>query len=142
MSMDFQARVLVVDDEDRFRENLVRLLGAQGMLAQGAASGTQALEALRGAEFDVLLLDMKMPEMDGRATFEAIRALGADVQVLVLSGHASVNDAMEMMSRGAFDYLIKPCPTEVLVKKVRQACMEKRMRKGGAGMGELTRPDA
>lgn len=139
--MDAQTRVLVVDDEDRFRENMVRLLSAQGMAAQGAAGGREALDALRRAEFDVLLLDMKMPELDGRATFEEILAMNADVQVVVLSGHASVNDAMDMMSRGAFDYLIKPCPTDVLVKKVRQAFLEKRMGKGEAGMDELTRAD-
>ncbi|MGE4291834.1 MAG: response regulator [Desulfovibrio sp.] len=137
--MESRTRVLIVDDEDRFRENMVRLLTAQGMVAQGAAGGRQALEALREAEFDVLLLDMKMPEMDGRATFAEIRALGADVQVVVLSGHASVNDAMEMMAQGAFDYLIKPCPTEVLVKKVRQAALEKRVAKGDAGMDDITR---
>lgn len=139
--MESRARVLVVDDEDRFRENMVRLLGAQGMSAQGAAGGRQALEALRENDFDVLLLDMKMPEMDGRATFKELQAMGADVQVVVLSGHASVNDAMEMMRDGAFDYLIKPCPTDVLVKKVRQAYLEKRMIRGDAGMDELTRSD-
>jgi DNA-binding NtrC family response regulator len=139
--MDSRTRVLIVDDEDRFRDNMVRLLTAQGMHALGVSGGRQALEALRESEFDVLLLDMKMPDMDGRATFAEILALGADVQVVVLSGHASVDDAMEMMTRGAFDYLIKPCPTEVLVRKVRQAWLEKRMNRGDAGMDELTRAD-
>ncbi|MDD4731140.1 MAG: response regulator [Desulfovibrio sp.] len=140
--METAIRVLVVDDEDRFRENMVRLLnGQEGMRAQGAEDGPQALQALEKEEFDVVLLDMKMPDMDGRATFAEMQNMEADAQVVVLSGHASVNDAMEMMAQGVFDYLIKPCPLDTLVKKVRQAHLEKRMLRGEAGMDDLTRAD-
>lgn len=140
--METKIRVLVVDDEERFCENMVRLLNRQGMEAQGVHNGAGALDLLAEAEFDVVLLDMKMPEMDGRAVFEGMEALGVDAQVVVLSGHASVNDAMEMMSHGVFDYLIKPCPTETLVKKVRQAHLEKRLEQGDVDMDDLTRVDA
>ncbi|MEF2145258.1 MAG: response regulator [Desulfovibrionaceae bacterium] len=140
--MEAKAKVLVVDDEDRFRENMVRLLNGQDMFAAGASSGLEALDVLQKEEFDVVLLDMKMPEMNGMQTLAAIRRLDLPLQVVVLSGHASVDDAMEMMGQGAFDYLIKPCATDRLVKKVRQAYLEKRVVQGKADIRDITGSEA
>ncbi|NDY58777.1 response regulator [Desulfovibrio sulfodismutans] len=112
-------RVLVVDDEDRFRTTLVKLLGAQGLTAEAASGGEQALAMLAEKPFDVVLLDVKMPGESGQEVLPRIKAIAPGVEVLVLTGHASVDIAAEMIAGGAADYLLKPCPLDELVGCVR-----------------------
>ncbi|MGE4296641.1 MAG: response regulator [Desulfovibrionaceae bacterium] len=118
--------VLVVDDEDRFRDNVVKLLCAHAMAADGASSGEAALEALERSAYDVLLLDVKMPGLSGVGTMKEIRRRGFPVEVIFLTGHASVDDAVEGMRYGASEYLLKPCPTDQLVAKILAVCERKR----------------
>ncbi|QLA17592.1 response regulator [Desulfolutivibrio sulfoxidireducens] len=112
-------RVLVVDDEDRFRTTLVKLLGAQGFHAEAAPDGVQALALLSGKPFDVVLLDVKMPGLSGQEVLPRIKEIAPDVEVLILTGHASVDIAAQMIAGGAADYLLKPCPLDELVGCVR-----------------------
>jgi len=112
------ARVLVVDDEERFRNNLVRLLRAGGVEAQAVGDAPTALELLGQEEFDVVLLDVKMPEMDGIEALKRIKALGRDVETIILTGHASMDNAVEIMKYGAYDFLLKPCPTQEVLDKI------------------------
>lgn len=116
-----QIRVLVVDDEERFRNNLVRLLQTHDIVAAGASGGEEALQELARQDFDVVLLDMKMPGLSGKETMRQIKERGFKVKTIVLTGHASVDDAMELLGMGAMDYLLKPCKTEALLEMIHLA---------------------
>jgi DNA-binding NtrC family response regulator len=112
------SRVLIVDDEERYRMTLMKLLRAGGQEVQAVADALQALELLSKESFDVILLDVKMPGMDGVEALKRIKALGCDVEVIILTGHASVDNAVEIMKYGAFDFLLKPCPTQEILDKI------------------------
>lgn len=112
-------RVLIVDDEEDFRTNLVKLLGiSPNITAEAVGSGEAALEWLAANPCDVVLLDVKMPGLAAHGTLKRIRDANYPVEVIILTGHASVDDAVELMNLGAFDYLLKPCSTREIVKKV------------------------
>lgn len=112
-------RVLIVDDEERFRETLTKLLGRHGFVVREAGSGPAALELLGQAPCDVIVLDVKMPGMTGADALPLLRAACPEAEVLVLTGHASVDIASTMIAGGAADYLLKPCPTEELEGAIR-----------------------
>ncbi len=119
-------RILLVDDEERFRTNLQKMLGAQGLAITARDSGAAALEALRSQSFDVVVLDIRMPGMDGLATLGEIKKLAPGVEVIILSGHASMDAAMEINRLGGYDYLMKPCPLDELLLKI-DAAYEKKV---------------
>lgn len=120
--------VLLVDDEERFRTTLGKMLSAQGLEVETAASGEEALEKLKGKPFDVVLLDIRMPGMGGIAALSAIKAADPLVEVIALSGHASLDAAVELIKRGAYDYLLKPCPVEEVLAKIESAWERKQER--------------
>jgi DNA-binding NtrC family response regulator len=119
-------RILLVDDEERFRANLEKMLGAQGLAVRGAGSGAEALEELKLNPFDVIVLDIRMPGMDGLATLKEIKIINPEAEVIILSGHASMDAAMEINRLGGYDYLMKPCPLEDLLLKI-EAAYEKKV---------------
>ena len=119
-------RILLVDDEERFRTNLQKMLGAQGLAVKAAGSGAQALEELKLAPYDVIVLDIRMPGMDGLATLQEIKQIDPEVEAIILSGHASMDAAMEINRLGGYDYLMKPCPLEDLLLKI-EAAYEKKV---------------
>jgi DNA-binding NtrC family response regulator len=119
-------RVLLVDDEERFRTNLEKMLGAQGLTVGARASGAAALEELREQPYDVIVLDIRMPGMDGLAALKEIKAIDPEVEVIILSGHASLDAAVEINKLGGYDYLMKPCPLEELLLKI-EAAYEKKV---------------
>jgi DNA-binding NtrC family response regulator len=123
-----QPKVLVVDDEERFRTTLRKMLAAQGLEVRAAASGEEALETLTGETCDVVVLDIRMPGMGGLATLTAIKEVDPLMEVIILSGHASLDAAMALMQRGAYDYLLKPCPIEDVLAKIESAWEKKRER--------------
>jgi len=115
-------RVLLVDDEERLVLNLSRLLAARGFSVTGVHDGRQALEALRGQEpFDVIVLDLVMPGWDGLETLSRVKDLDPEVQVIMLTGQASVSSGITAMRLGAFDYLLKPVEIEELAAKIGEA---------------------
>ena len=115
-------KVLIVDDEQEFRELTVKRLNKRGLRASDTASGEEALETLnKNKLIDVVLLDVKMPGMNGIETLKQIRARYPLVEVVLLTGHASVESAIEGMKIGAFDYLMKPIEIEPLMEKLSQA---------------------
>jgi len=121
--------VLLVDDEEGFIEALARRLGKRGFRIATATSGMQALEALEeegATRTDVVVLDVKMPGMDGLETLAAIKDHHPLVEVIMLTGHATVESAIEGMKRGAFDYLMKPCDMDILISKLGHAGQKKR----------------
>lgn len=119
-------RILLVDDEERFRANLQKMLAAQGLTVQAAGSGAEALEELKRSPCDIIVLDIRMPDMDGLAALKEIKQLNPEVEVIILSGHASMDAAMEINRLGGYDYLMKPCPLEELLLKI-EAAYEKKV---------------
>lgn len=124
--MDNAIRVLIVDDEDDFRETIVKRLNARKLQAEGASSGIKALEVLKQKEFDVMVLDVKMPEMDGIETLRHVKKMSQEVEVIMLTGHASVEFGLKGMQLGAFDYIMKPAPINELLDTIGQAYNKKR----------------
>ena len=119
-------RVLLVDDESAFVEALSRRLAKRDLNVFAALSGPEALEKLKQeSHIDVVVLDVKMPWMDGIETLRAIKAAHPLVEVIMLTGHATVESAIEGMKQGALDYLMKPCEMDVLVAKVKEAKSKK-----------------
>jgi DNA-binding NtrC family response regulator len=121
VSMAGLPRILLVDDEERFRTNLKKMLMAEGFEVTAAASGADALEELASQPYDVILLDMRMPDMDGLATLAAIKERHPEPEVVVLTGHASVEAAVQILNLGASDFLLKPCPIEEVIAKMETA---------------------
>jgi len=115
-------KLLMIDDEEAFLAALEKRLGHRGMAVLLAFSGEEGLKKLdENPNTDVVLLDVKMPGMDGIETLRRIRAAHPLVEIILLTGHATVETAIEGMRLGAFDYLMKPADTELLLQKVQQA---------------------
>ncbi len=115
------SRVLLVDDEVVFTTNMSRLLTSRGYIVTAVNSGEEAIRTLQQTQFDVVVLDLKMPGMDGLATLREIKQLGIFTETLILTGHGSVDSALEAMKLGAYDYLAKPCGIDDLVAKIEGA---------------------
>jgi two-component system, OmpR family, response regulator len=118
-------RVLVVDDEDDFRETIVKRLEKRKMKARGAESGERALDLIESQPFDVVVLDVKMPGLDGIDTLREIKKRKPLIEVILLTGHASMESGIEGIKLGAFDYVMKPANLDELVEKMRQAYEKK-----------------
>ena len=114
--------IMVVDDEEPFVETINKRLFKRGFNVTGAYSGYEALKKLASNRMiDVVILDVKMPGMDGIEALKEIKGKFPLVEVIMLTGHATVESAIEGMQLGAFDYLMKPCDTEQLLAKIRDA---------------------
>jgi len=117
---------LLVDDEVPFVETMIKRLDKRGLSVISAHSGLDALTQLdHHASVDVIVLDVKMPGMDGLETLKEIKKRHPLKEVIMLTGHATVETAIEGMKLGAFDYLMKPCELDVLIAKVREAAKKK-----------------
>lgn len=119
-------RVLVVDDEEDFVWATVKRLVKRGVKAEGLLSGEKVLELIKKKRFDVILLDIKMPGgMDGIETLREIKKISPLTEVILLTGHASVESSIDGMKLGAFDYLLKPVKLEALIAKLAEAFEKK-----------------
>jgi two-component system, NtrC family, nitrogen regulation response regulator NtrX len=133
----FRASVLVVDDEASIRDSLRMILEYEGYRVDEAAGGPQALARVADRLPDAVLLDVKMPEMDGLAVLEAFRERGYAMPVLLISGHADVAMAVEATRRGAFDFFEKPLARERVLVSLRNAVESYRLaRESGASRQE------
>jgi DNA-binding NtrC family response regulator len=117
--------VLFVDDEMEFLETLLKRMKKRDLEASGVKSGEQALEFLAQNRVDVVVLDVKMPGMDGIQALKEIKKLHPLIEVVMLTGHASVEVAIQGMELGAFDYLMKPVDIDDLLYKVQDAYKKK-----------------
>jgi two-component system, NtrC family, nitrogen regulation response regulator NtrX len=124
-----RASVLVVDDESSIRESLRMTLEFEGYRVEEAASGIEALQIARDRPPDAVLLDLRMPEMDGLETLRQLRERGYEMPVLVISGHADVPTAVEATRRGAFDFFEKPLERDRVLLSLRNAVEAWRLRK-------------
>lgn len=120
------AKILIVDDEIVLANNMSKLLSRRGYLVQVVYSGNEAIRTLTENSFDVMVLDLKMPGMDGIATMDAMKKLGLFSEVLVLTGHGSIDKVLDAVQMGAYDYVTKPCEIEELVSKVEAAFERKK----------------
>ena len=118
-------QLLLVDDEERFLETTKRLLEKRGVEALTATDALDALTILDAQRVDVVVLDVKMPGLDGVQVLRKIKQEQPLVEVIMLTGHASVESAIAGLKLGAFDYLMKPCDISALLEKVNQAYAKK-----------------
>lgn len=119
--MSARPRVLIVDDEERFRKTLRKLLTIREMEATDVGSARDAFSEMEKNSYDVILLDVKMPEMNGIEALGKIKKEYPDVEVIILTGHACVDAAVEIMKLGGYEYLLKPCPIDEVAGKIESA---------------------
>ena len=120
-------KVLLVDDEDIFREATARQLKVRGFAVLTADGGEAALELVQSDPPDVVLLDQEMSGMHGSETFVAIKELNPLIEVIMLTGNTSVDNALELMKLGTFDYLMKPVNIDELLYKIEDAYARKQL---------------
>ena len=123
-----KADILLVDDEAVFATNMSRLLTSRGYLVTTVKDGAEAIAALKQKPFDVMVLDLKMPVMDGLTTLQQMKALNLFTEVLILTGHGSMDTAFQAIEMGAYDYVTKPCEIAELVSKIEAAHARKRVK--------------
>jgi len=121
------ARILVVDDEEDLRQGLAETLQGEGHQVETAAEGWGALEQARALRFDLALVDLKMPGMDGMVVLDQLKQLSPETLVVMITGHATVESAVAAMKLGAYDYLTKPFKLEQVRLVVRRAVEQKRL---------------
>ena len=118
-------RVLIVDDEERFRETTAKILTRRGFEVIAVGNGILALEEVKANGIDVVVLDIKMPGMDGNEALREIRKIKPELPVIMLTGHGTPASALEGIRDGVFDYLSKPCSVDVLARKITEACLQR-----------------
>lgn len=128
-----KVRVLLVDDEQEFLEVLAERLETRGFEVRTSLNGDDALAKLNEREADVVILDVLMPGKDGIETLRDIKQLNPLIEVIMLTGHATIETAIHGLKLNAYDYLMKPTDTEALVSKIthahrRKASQEERIR--------------
>lgn len=121
-----KTRILLVDDEKGYINVLANRMGKRGLEVTKAYSGTEALQAVRSRDFDVVILDLKMEDIDGLEVLKIFKQMAPEMEVIMLTGHGSQAAAREGIACGAFDYLTKPCELKELLEKIREACESKK----------------
>ena len=122
------AKLLLVDDEKGFLDTITKRLEKRKLKIWAVYSGEDALVELeKNTAIEVVVLDVKMPGMDGIETLVEIKKLFPLMEVIMLTGHATVETAIDGMKLGAFDYLMKPCDIDALISKVKEAIEKRRL---------------
>ena len=114
-------RILLVDDEQSFVETLGKRLKARGLRVETANSGEEAIDKAKHQTFDVIVLDLAMPGMDGIETLKQLREIDPDLQIILLTGHGSIEKAVEATKLGAMDFMQKPASLPDLLEQIREA---------------------
>ncbi|HJZ96475.1 MAG TPA: sigma-54 dependent transcriptional regulator [Candidatus Solibacter sp.] len=123
-----KGRILIVDDELVVRDSLDKWFVSEGYFARPASGGREALEALQQAEFDIALIDIKMPGMDGMELQARLKEADPELSVIIMTGYASVDTAVQSLKRGAYDYITKPVDPDELSHLVANALEHRRAR--------------
>ena len=126
--MEKNIRLLLVDDEEHFRHTISKRMKKRGLAPREAGSGEECLSILEKTPMDIVVLDVKMPGMNGIEVLRQINKKFPKTEVILLTGHSTTQDGVDGIKTGAFDYLSKPIELEHLVGKIRQA-FEKILRK-------------
>jgi DNA-binding NtrC family response regulator len=114
-------RVLLVDDEEDFVDALSARLEARDLEVESASSGQEAIEKARARRYDAVIMDLAMPGMSGIDALQVLRDEQPELQIILLTGHATLQKGVEAMKVGAMDFLEKPADVEVLMDKIREA---------------------
>jgi len=114
-------KVLLIDDEKDFLEIMSERMGARDMDVSTTTSGFEALKMIEQESYDAIVLDLMMPEMEGLEALKAIKAKRPELQVILLTGHATVEKGIKAMKLGAIDLIEKPAELEGLTEKIRNA---------------------
>ena len=135
-------RLLVVDDEVRFLKTLTQRLSLRDFDVTPVTSGQEAIERARAQEYDLALVDLKMPGMSGEELLEKLKEQHPFVEVVILTGHASIDSAVQCTHAGSYSYLQKPCETDELLEVLKEAYkrrMERLLEHDQEKMAELQR---
>jgi len=132
-------RVLLVDDEEEFTSAAAKVLRRRGFEILVAPNGIKAIEVVEEQRVDAVVLDMKMPGLDGAAVFDRIHKIRPELPVIVLTGHDALTPVFEMTRKGVFDYLLKPCDMEELAGRLRSA-LERALEASGPSSGNESNP--
>ena len=140
--MSEKIKILIVDDEEAYVISMAKRLEIRGFEVRTATRGAEAVEAARREQFDLALLDLKMPGMDGKEVLEILKKEDRYIEVVILTGHGSVDSAVDCTKLGAFGYLPKPYELEKLLdtlKQAYQAKMEKKFKANQELMEKITK---
>ncbi len=135
-SEERHARVLLVDDEVVFTTNMSKILSRRGFEVRAVNDGESAIEAIEDEEYDVVVLDLRMPGMDGIAALKVMKRKRPLLEVIILTGHGSVESGIQGMNLGAFDYAMKPIQTNELQEKIEEAFARKLLQEKTARKSE------
>jgi len=138
MQMNEPTKILLIDDEERFRETSRRLLAARGFDVAGAENGRLGLDMLSAHRVDLVLVDLKMPVMGGEEFLRIMRPLYPDVPVIIISGHGTLDTAVECMKRGAYDFIAKPFGMDQLLVTIERALEKRRLESKARELQEET----
>ncbi len=116
-----EPKVLLVDDEEEFTRTLAERMQARGLEVDVSRDGADAVRRAQGAAYDAVILDLAMPGLDGIATLKLLLAQNPDMQVMLLTGHATLEKGVEAVKSGAIEFLEKPVDLDLLLGKIREA---------------------
>ena len=116
-----EEKVLLVDDEKDFLDALGERMANRGMNVSTTTSAKDAVKKVQEESYDAIVLDLQMPEMDGIEALKAIKKINPDMQVILLTGHATVEKGIEAMKLGAMDLIEKPADIEAIAEKIKKA---------------------
>ena len=122
-----KSKILIVDDEKAIRESVSLVLSEEGYETEIASNGSEALNLLNDQDYDVLITDLKMPEMDGIELIKKSLKICPQTSVIIITAHASVESAIEALRIGAFDYILKPFDFDDLILKVQRLLKHKEL---------------
>lgn len=140
--MPDKIKILITDDEVKFLDSIAQRLELRDFNVTKASNGKDAIEAARNDKFDLALLDLKMPEMDGKQVLEILKQEHKFIEVVILTGHGSMDSAVECTKLGAFGYLPKPYEIDKLIETLKnayEARMKKKFEKDKTRMETITR---
>lgn len=118
---EIKANVLLVDDEEQFLKVVSQRLSMRGLKVEAATSGEEAIKKVNQRDFDAIILDLVMPGKSGIEVLKEIKAKHPDLQIIILTGHGSIEAGVEAIKEGAIDFMQKPVDFEKLMKKIEDA---------------------
>ncbi|MFH0766142.1 MAG: response regulator [Calditrichota bacterium] len=138
--MERKIKLLIVDDEVKFLDSIAQRLEMRGLEVTKAVNGYEAVDAARKDKFDLALLDLKMPGLDGRQTLEILKKEHKFIEVIILTGHGSLESAVECTKLGAYGYLPKPYELDnllIILQEAFQARLRKKFEKDAERMDKI-----